>query len=139
MNIGYGAYDNFAGLSTKEVAKLVQKNTSVVPVVPVPLVSQNRNPQLDGWASDTANKVGMSLWDYFRPMLPWFIVSNLITGIVIWKVASLFCSGRMAWGTAKRGLKSGMQSVTGAVGGIGRGIGRAAKGAKSKVGLKKKR
>lgn len=134
-NIGYGAYDNFAGV--KEISSLAQRGAKIKRVVPLVIPHSRSNPQLQGWASDTANKLGVSMWEYFKPMLPWFIVSNLITAIVIWKIASLFCSGRMAWGAAKRGIKSGVSSVTGAVRGAGRSIGSAGRAAKAKVGLKK--
>lgn len=46
---------------------------------------------MDGVVADA----GKSMWEYFKPMIPWFIVTNLITAIVIWKLAGGFCGVRM--------------------------------------------
>jgi len=131
MSIGYGPY------GMRNVSSIARREAGIKRVVPLVNPRIPRNSQIDGWASDTANRLGVSMWEYFKPMLPWFIVSNLVTAIVIWKVASLFCSGRMAWGSAKRGIKSGIGSISGAVSGAGRSIGSAAKRGKAKVGLKR--
>lgn len=131
MPIGYGAYDGFSSTTMQQSAKIARKNTAVVPERLIKCQglaphAHLHNPHLHGWASDAASKVGLSLWEYFKPMIPWFIVSNLITAIVIWKVASLFCSGRLAWSSAKTSLRSGVRSI----GDLGRK-------AKAKVGIKR--
>lgn len=72
--MSYGAYDNLNNLA--------------------------QNPRMHGWISDAASGV----WDYFKPMIPWFILTNLVTAVVIWKIASLVCSGRAAVASTKEAL-----------------------------------
>jgi hypothetical protein len=45
----------------------------------------------EGWVDDAQS----SMWQYFKPMIPWILLSNIVTAIIIWKVAGTICKGRL--------------------------------------------
>ncbi len=118
-NMGFGAYDGYKSLEG---------------------LSPN---QLDGWASKKADELGVSMWEYFKPMIPWFVVSTLVTGVVTWKVASLYCSGRLVFAKAKHSAKSGLSGFKASVSSAASSAKDSAKSkasrAKAALGLKKRK
>jgi len=70
------------------------------PTLPGKLYKQEKLAENYYNLSDTASGV----WDYFKPMIPWFILTNLVTAVVVWKIASLVCSGRAAVVSTKEAI-----------------------------------
>ena len=102
-HIGFGAYDGYRSL-----------NEGPTILVPRQMHGMHKHTpnQMDGWFSDRRSDV----WNHFKPMLPWFIVTNLVTAIVIWKIASLACSGRLLFSDAKHSISSGFKSAKSSMG-----------------------
>lgn len=65
---------------------------------------------------------------YFKPMIPWILLSGIISWYVGWKMGGVYCSARLL----KRRIGSG-------IGSLGSKITSGIRAGKSKVGLKRER
>jgi hypothetical protein len=81
-NIGFGAYDGY-----RSVNRLADY--------------QHEPSQMDGWFKDASSR----MWTYFQPMIPWFIITNFVTAIIVWKLAKLACSGRLVLSDLRQSIK----------------------------------
>jgi len=69
---------------------------------------------------------------YFKPMIPWIVLSGMVSWFIGWKMGGVYCAGRM--------LKSRIgSSLSSAKSKMSSGISSRISSARAKVGLKYKR
>ena len=73
-----------------------------------------------------------TLWDHFKPMIPWILLSSVLSWYAGWKMGGIYCAGTKLIKRAESGFGS-------AVSGLGSSFSSGISSARNKIGLKHKR